>query len=480
MERPPAGTDPWAALRASLAGFGWLARTSEIWWTRRGGPALVAFARIHSPFYRAHYRHVPEHGFALEDLPSVGKRALMEAFDDWVTDPMVKRADVDAFVADPERIGERYLDRYVLWKSSGSTGEPGIYVQDAQALDVCDALIAAQLPAAGLTQPFARGLFSGAGRAALIAATGEHFATVASWRRLRGSNQWLGSRLLSLMDPLADIVAALNEFSPAFVASYPTMLSLLASERVAGRLTIAPACLWSGGEYLAPATRAAIERAFGCRVANEYGASECMSIAFGCTEDWLHVNADWVILEAVDREHRPVPPGASSHTALLTNLANRVQPIIRYDLGDSIMVAPEPCACGSALPAIRVEGRHDDVITLAARDGALVPILPLALATVVEESADVHRFQIVQESPRRIRLRLAITDAPARRRAFAVASRALADYLASQSLADVEIVLDRKPPVPDAPSGKLRQVIAAEPPATRSSSAWRRRSPASP
>ena len=473
MARPPAGADPWG-LRASLAGFGWIARTSEIWWTRRGGSALVdaararrladlvAFARAHSPFYRAHYRRVPERGFALEDLPSVGKRTLMDAFDDWVTDPRIKRADVDAFVADPERIGERFLDRYVLWKSSGSTGEPGVFVQDEQALAVCDALIAAQLPAAGLTRSFAQGMFTRAGRAALIAATGEHFATVASWRRLRGGNAWLGSRLLSLMDPLPAIVAALNEYAPAFVASYPTMLSLLAGERVAGRLTIAPSCLWSGGEYLAPATRAAIERAFGCRVANEYGSSECMSIAFGCPEDWLHVNADWVILEAVDRAHRPVAPGQSSHTALLTNLANRVQPIIRYDLGDSIVVAPEPCACGSALPAIRVEGRHDDVITLAARDGTPVTVLPLALATVVEESAGVHRFQIVQDSPRRIRLRLAIADPGERRRAFSVASRALADYFASQSLDGVRVALDREAPIPDAASGKLRQVIAME------------------
>ena len=34
-------------------------------------------------------------------------------------------AGVTAFIADRAHIGERYLDRYVIWKSSGSTGEPG-------------------------------------------------------------------------------------------------------------------------------------------------------------------------------------------------------------------------------------------------------------------------------------------------------------------------------------------------------------------
>ena len=131
-----------------------------------------------------------------------------------------------------------------------------------------------------------------------------------------------------------------------------------------------------------------------------------MSIAYGCTEGWLHVNADWVLLEPVDDAYRPVPPGEPSHTVLLTNLANRVQPVIRYDLGDSVMAKPEPCACGSPLPAILVEGRRDDVVSLRAPDGSVVRLLPLALTTVVEEAAPGHRFQIVQTAADRLMLRL--------------------------------------------------------------------------
>jgi phenylacetate-CoA ligase len=385
----------------------------------------------------------------------------MERFDDWVTDPAVTRAGIEAFVADRGRIGERFLGGYVVWKSSGTTGEPGLYVQDADALDVCDALVAAQLDAAGLMQPFARGMIAHGGRAALIAATGEHFATVASWRRLCGGAAWSGARCLSVLDPLPRLVAELNAQQPAFVASYPTMLSLLAAEQDAGRLAIAPACLWSGGECLVPPARAAIERAFGCPVANEYGASECMSIAFGCREDWLHVNADWVVLEAVDRDYRPTPPGEPSHTVLLTNLANRVQPVIRYDLGDSIVVKPGPCACGNPLPAIRVQGRHDDVLALSARDGRVVRLVPLALATIVEEASGVHRFQIVQDAPDHLRVRLGESDRGARQAAWRAASRALRDYLRRQSLPDVRVALDPCHPRPERRSGKLRQVLVA-------------------
>ena len=160
------------------------------------------------------------------------------------------------------------------------------------------------------------------------------------------------------------------------------MLALLAEEKEAGRLKIEPVRLWSGGECLAPASDAAIEHAFGCPLTNEYCASECMSIGFGCRAGWLHVNADWVLLEPVDRNYRPTPLGEASHTVLLSNLSNRVQPIIRYDLGDSITVKPDPCPCGNPLPAIRVEGRRDDVVSMLAPDGKLVRLLPMPCGAI--------------------------------------------------------------------------------------------------
>ncbi len=55
-----------------------------------------------------------------------------------------------------------------------------------------------------------------------------------------------------------------------------------------------------------------------------------------CAHGLFHVNSDWYILEPVDEDYRPVAPDVGSHTVLITNLANRVQPLIRYDLGDRV------------------------------------------------------------------------------------------------------------------------------------------------
>jgi putative adenylate-forming enzyme len=444
---------------------------AEMWWTRNAGrvaldaarasrtSSLIGFARERSPYYRRAWSGLPGRELALAELPVATKRDLMLHFDDWVTDPQVKRASIDAFLADRTHIGERYLRRYVVWKSSGSTGEPGIFVQDEDALATYDALIAVQISASNLAGPYTWGMLSRGGRAALIAATGDHFASIASWQRVCHGVPWPNARAFSVLDPLPVIVAELNAYQPAYVASYPTMLALLADEQQAGRLRLSPTCLWSGGEYLGPGTAGVIRETFGCALINEYGSSECMSIAFGCSAGSLHVNEDWVVLEPVDRNYRAVLPGETSHTVLLTNLANRIQPVIRYDLGDSVVVSPEPCSCGGLMRVIRTQGRNDDVVRFIAADGREISLLPLALTTVVEEAAGIHRFQLVARPSGVLLLRLDTSDGPARRAAWHAAASALSRYLATQSLAHVRIELDSAHPVADPRSGKLRQVV---------------------
>ena len=88
----------------------------------------------------------------------------------------------------------------------------------------------------------------------------------------------------------------------------------------------------------------------------------------------------------------------------------------------------------------------------------IVRLLPLALTTIVEEAADVHRFQIVQTAADRLLLRLdrhGIDDVDA---AWRAAAAALREYLNRQSLPGVDIGLDELAPVVDRKSGKLREV----------------------
>jgi phenylacetate-CoA ligase len=210
---------------------------------------------------------------------------------------------------------------------------------------------------------------------------------------------------------------------------------------------------------LSDSVRGEVEQAFGCRVRNAYGASEFMAIGWDCSSGSLHVNSDYVLLEPVDRRMRPVPAGETSHTVLLTNLVNRVQPLIRYDLGDAVTMLPR-CRCGSAFPAVHVEGRSDDVLEFAAADGSAVSLLPLALVTVLEDDAGVFDFQLVQTDARTLVLRLGATaDAAGARR---TCRRVLKRFLAGHHVGHVRIADGPEPPTRHPVSGKLRRIVRAD------------------
>ena len=420
---------------------------------------LIEYARSRSPYYRDRYAALPPGAHDLPALPPVTKSDLMANFDGWATDPAVTRKTAEAFVADPARIGQYYLDRYVAFSTSGTTGTPAIILQDRGAMSVYQGLLLARrlptLVAAGAWRPFV----GNRARTATIIATGGHFASSVVEALVRSRHPGLAgrNRTFSLMTPLPELVRALNAFRPAVVGSYPTALAVLAGEQAAGRLRIAPALLLSGAERLSAPLGERISESFRCPVRDTYAASEFMGIAFDCRYGRLHVNADWLILEPVDAAGEPVAPGEASHTTLLTNLANHVQPLLRYDLGDSVTVLPAPCPCGSPLPAVRPEGRRDEVLWIELADGASRPLLPLVLATAVEEAPGVLRYQLLQAGPRRLRLRLDEAPGHDRARVCDDVLRRLRAYLSSQGLASVEVELSADRPRSDAAGGKMRQ-----------------------
>lgn len=423
---------------------------------------LLDHAVQHSRFYARHWGALRPSLAHWSGLPPVHKAVLMADFDDWVTDPRLRLDEVRRFIADPARIGTEYLGAYTVWTSSGTTGEPGVFVQDRAALAVYATLTATRRDACDPLGNLVRGLGWSQARSTLIAATQGHYAGITFWKRQCRLFPWTAqhSQVLSVTACEADWVEALNAFQPDFLASYPSTLASLARLQQAGCLHIAPRLLWAGGEGLSAGTRALVSGVFGAPISNDYGASECMTIGFECAHGRLHVNEDWVLLEPVDADGQPVPPGVASHAVLLSNLANRVQPILRYVLGDSVTVAPDPCPCGNPRLALQVQGRSDDTLCLRDRHGHAVQVSPMALTTAVEEAAQVHRFQVLQTAADAVELRLDLAreSAPADRRE--VACRALQAFLAYHGLGNVRVQLSDDPPRVEPRSGKLRQVLA--------------------
>ena len=417
---------------------------------------LVAFARANSPYYRELYEKLPER---VEDptlLPITSKKALMGRFDDWVTDREVTIEKVRPFVENPELFGKQFLGKYLVNTTSGTTGTHGIFLTDKRSLSVIGPLFLRMLSAWLGPRDIIR-IIAGGGRIGSVLATGTPLATgvgIARFRRRLGK----AFQALSVHAPLSELVAALNIFQPVIVMSYATVTKLPAGEQEAGRLHINPALVLLVAEGLAADEYDRIARVFNTKVGNSYAASECPFISYNCEYGWLHVNADWVVLEPVDADYRAVPPGVQSHTVLISNLANRVQPILRYDLGDSVLQRPDPCPCGNPLPAIRVQGRAADMLTFPTEGGERISMPPLLFGTSIYHIPGIEQFQAVQTTPANLRVRLRLEAGADPDRVWQAVYARITHLLMEHKLSHVILERAEEPPE-QSPGGKYREII---------------------
>ena len=363
--------------------------------------ALIRHAKTNSKFYREKYSNLPENP-NIDLLPAVCKKELMARFDEWITDPSVKLEDLNEYIKSTNNIGRPYRGKYLVSTTSGSTGIPAVFLYDKNSLNVLDALAVSRSIAYKGTM---MKLIKAGGKSAAVYATGGHYLGVASVRFKQYKNPLKAKQfaVFSVLSPLKEIVNSLNEFQPALLGGYPTALELLVPEKIAGRLNIHPVLINTGGEYLSQELAKELTEVFGCPVQSGYSCTEGGLMAFQCSQGHLHINDDWVIIEPVDAKGRPVPPGTLSDKIYITNLANYLQPVIRYEVTDRVRVLESPCSCGSSLTAIEVEGRTDDILVF---ENGAVRIPPLAVYVILKEIHNVIRFQVIQKSETEVELRL--------------------------------------------------------------------------
>ncbi len=366
---------------------------------------LVQHARTHSAFYREKFAHIDGSPFELTDLPTTTKSEIMDHFDDALTVPDVRRQDVEEFLAVEGNLGKYFRDKYVLSHTSGSQGQPLLIVQTPENLELLFALQASR----GNHHPLnvwqaVKHFISPARLAAVTLKRGFYPSACAFEYMPAGARRYLEVLQLSLTDK--ELVERINEFRPTHLSAYASVLHELARHTESGRLTLKPELeqVVNISERLMPQARKHYIEVFGAPVLDDYAMGECLFLTNGCgATGGMHVNADWAILEVVDDENRPVPDGTKGAKVLITNLANYVQPIIRYEIGDILTMAPEPCECGSNLPLIaRIDGRDSDMFWIE-EDGQLRPLPPAVLDLALAQLVDVREFQQIQEERNRFR-----------------------------------------------------------------------------
>lgn len=370
---------------------------------RRALHTLIAHATAHSAFYRDHYAGVDlDDTPALADLPSTTKGALMERFDDWVCDPRLRLADVERHLDGLVR-DELLYDQYRAMATGGTTGRRGIFVYSRAEWVVCLAgfLRWTELTGTGPRLPRRRVAAIGATSPLHMTARFGMTIDVGAHRVLR----------LDARQPLGELVAALDSFRPDFITGYPSVLALLADEQVAGRLQVAPERVATTSEVRTAEMEAAITRAWEVTPYNAYGITEGGIVAADCAEHaGLHLFEDLVLFENVDEDGRPVPDGTVGAKLLVTNLFNRTQPLIRYELSDMVALDSSPCACGRTLArVVALDGRSDDILVLPRAGEGEVAVHPLTVRSLFAGMAELRQYQVVQD-PQALRVRVALRD----------------------------------------------------------------------
>jgi phenylacetate-CoA ligase len=429
-------------LEAELVGRDRWSRDHLLAYQEQRVRALITHAIARSPYYRE-VLGVDAAERPLSDLPTLSKATLMSEFDRVVTDPRLRLAGLRAHLAGPDP-SQSFLGEYRVATTSGTTGRRSIIAFAAEEAANWRAVSA---------RPMMR---IGVGFGSRIAGLGSPSPVHVTRQVLVPPG--VPAPLISAATPISELVAALNVQQPEVIVGAPGIWRALADEQLAGRLKIAPSAALFSSEATTADLRRRVRDAWGIEPVAGYAATEAPMIAASSPEHpELEIAEDVVVIEIVDEDHQAVPPGRPGAKVLLTNLINYAQPLIRYELTDSVIESPLPNPAGRPWRCLlSVDGRTADILYFPKSDGTTVAVHPSVLGSAVAPLAEVGEYAFVYDA-QGLHAQIVLTpgaamDVPERLRA------ALKSAIASTGAVPPEIEVLPVPALRREPGGKLRLV----------------------
>lgn len=352
----------------------------------------VAYALQHSPFYRQHWSgHDPDDW---RTLPTVHKALMMEHFSTFNTVGIQREEAMElALQAERSRDFSPVLNGLTVGLSSGTSGHRGLF------------LVSTREQAAWAGTILARALHDLRPRRLKIA----FFLRSNSNLYEQVGGRLLQFRYFDLMQPLEDVVVALNEFQPVVIVGPPSLLAFLAAAHEGGGLRIVPERLISVAEVLEPHEKERLENVFAVPVHQIYQCTEGL-LAVSCAHGSLHIQEDIVALQFEPLERSGGANEQQRVMPVVTDLWRRTQPIVRYRLNDILQLASAPCSCGSAFRVIQtIEGRCDDMCYFSCQDGKQRPFFPDTLRRMILLAhPGISDYLVVQEPAGNLHISLTV------------------------------------------------------------------------
>ena len=373
------------------------AREGLLQYQQRQFRKLVRHAWRQSAFYREFYS---SHGIneraledlAINDLPLLPKKTLIDNFDRAVTDPRLRRKELSEWFETHHDPNEAFCSDIVAIHGSGTSGDIGIFAYDRKAWTVADSTVATHLP---MPENYPRGKT----RIAFYVSAKGHFATVSMAVSL--PKDIYDPLILSLLDPTEETIRQLNAFQPHRLTGYSSSVAQLAEIALEGKLTIAPQRIFVGGDKLTPGMERKIQAAWNAPIFVLYAASESKYIAIKTPDrDQMLVMDDLNIVEVLNERDQSVAAEQEGRV-VLTNLYNYTLPMLRYELGDYVVRGTQfpdvPC---TTLRDIR--GRVNDALPVLLPTGEHDSIHPIVLTTFYVPT--LEKLQFVSINPAHVRI----------------------------------------------------------------------------
>lgn len=237
---------------------------------------------------------------------------------------------------------------------------------------------------------------------------------------------------------------------PTYLSAYPTIAFDLATRIQAGEIQpfrVPVVCLTAEPVY--DFQRRKISETFADHVYERYGSREIGTAALECpAHNGLHYFTESVCFEDVDRG--PDMPGKS---LVVTDLVNRVMPLIRYQTGDFGEIDRSPCSCGRTSPRIKnIQGRETDVVWCPDGHG----VAGFMIVSLVG-SQEIHApVQLEQDRLDHLTIRIEGQTGQ-----WAAQLRRLTEIFKREISADMTFDVQWVDRIERAPSGKYRYVMSS-------------------
>lgn len=337
---------------------------------------VVDFAYKNSPFYNKLYNSIYNKEFSFVELPIIQKSDICEQLLNVITENSYADLVVDA------------LEKYT---TSGSTGI---------CMDVYWSKIDNNNSLLGLW--YLRKKYYNI-------STNDLVCTFYSNRKINGQEikQMKVGNCLSFSKSnldnsrIADIYIHIQQFKPKYIIIEPSIAVLLCDYIEMNNLNKIDSIQYMEltGEFLLKSVKLRIEKIFGCKTANQYGAYEVNSIAYECPEGNMHVMESNVYIEIIDENKNVVQDGIEGEICV-TSLTNFTMPFIRYNIGDRGKICKGKCSCGNNSKIIKLtNGRNNDYIICENGEKIHCSVFSKVIERINEKMHNVIlQYQIHQKS----------------------------------------------------------------------------------